>query len=797
MRRRTGWSVAGCAALLALGTSAAQATDGNLYPSGSSIWASSPGYSATVVNGSTWQVQAPAMNPARAGNAWEMNWGCRPGTEIAWVLFGALRTQAASSFAVQVMADRHPVWQEGDGGMPQAPSGGRAYGIAVPGGQCNVHLVLTQTEARDQHARGWFIDNPRVLWRDIAPPTVAIRGVSPGWINAAMPVRVDWTADDNFGSDGMTVQSVSVAGRVLWQGGPGAGQHAIEAALVDVPDGARTLQVHVAGDGTDGAAASATVHIDRTAPTATGLAAAVAGPGTLTASWIAGDAMSGVASSALELNTAGDGGTGGSWQAVATADGAGAHTATVPAAGVPDGVHAWRVRTTDVAGNVAVTPGPGTVLVDRTAPRLDLHGVPTGWVGRADLDVSATDDLESALGPVRVEVDVNTATDGGGAGEWQRRADSDSPAGRRIIPVELSGLESGRHLVRVTARNGGGLGDQLATERRVVLRVDRDRPDVSRADFAAGEDGLITARWAADDAHSGVATATVQWKDGAAWRTLGTAAATDGPGSVTLDASGLPAGERTMRVVVADGAGNAATRTGTAAVPSRAGLGSTASDPLERLRAARLAVSVTGARPTRSAGRTVLLRRLTVGGTVTIRGRLTDRAGRAMGGSEVQARGHRGILVGRALTRPDGRFTLVARPVAGGTLRVGVLMQGRLLPERAASDIRIEMRPRVSLAASGTTAVAGGSVLFSGRLDPAPRTLGLGGRKGVVLEWLDPVRRTWRPVVNARIRPDGTFAIPWTFGVRGLTIPMRVTVPAEVGWPLLPVRSGVIPVRVS
>ncbi len=87
-------------------------------------------------------------------------------------------------------------------------------------------------------------------------------------------------------------------------------------------------------------------------------------------------------------------------------------------------------------------------------------------------------------------------------------------------------------------------------------------------------------------------------------------------------------------------------------------------------------------------------------------------------------------------------------------------------------------------------------MLFSGRLFPAPADIGLGSRKGIVLEWRDPLRRTWRPVVNARIRRDGTFAIPWAFNLRGLTIPMRVSVPTEVGWPLLPVRSGVIAVTV-
>jgi hypothetical protein len=177
-------------------------------------------------------------------------------------------------------------------------------------------------------------------------------------------------------------------------------------------------------------------------------------------------------------------------------------------------------------------------------------------------------------------------------------------------------------------------------------------------------------------------------------------------------------------------------------------------------------------------------------------GLLRDARGRAIAGAEVQARGHRGALVGRALTRRDGRFRLVARPLAGGPLRIGVPAGRDLLPTRAPAVV-LEVKPRVSLAASSTSAAPGQPVAFSGRLTPAPADIGLGSRKSVVLEWHDPLRRTWRPVVNARIRSDGTFAIPWSFNLSGLTIPMRVSVPTEVGWPLLPVRSGVIPVVVG
>ncbi len=107
------------------------------------------------------------------------------------------------------------------------------------------------------------------------------------------------------------------------------------------------------------------------------------------------------------------------------------------------------------------------------------------------------------------------------------------------------------------------------------------------------------------------------------------------------------------------------------------------------------------------------------------------------------------------------------------------------------------MRPRVGIAASRTLARAGGQVVFTGRVAPAPRDLRITAAKGVVLEWRDPVRHAWRPVVNARLRPDGTFTIPWTFGVAGLTIPFRAVVPSEVGWPLLGGRSRVVDVRVG
>ncbi|HMM49640.1 MAG TPA: hypothetical protein PKE32_08545, partial [Miltoncostaeaceae bacterium] len=127
---------------------------------------------------------------------------------------------------------------------------------------------------------------------------------------------------------------------------------------------------------------------------------------------------------------------------------------------------------------------------------------------------------------------------------------------------------------------------------------------------------------------------------------------------------------------------------------------------------------------------------------------------------------------------------------AGGPLHTGVPAGGRLLPVRARQDVRLQVRARVVLRRTHAAVRTGDTVLFSGRVHPAPGRLGMGGRKGMVLEWRDPLRGVWRPVVNARVRPNGTFSVPWRFALRGIAVPLRARVPAEIGWPLLPAVSG-------
>lgn len=795
MRRRILGLVA--VAGVALVPGAAGATDGNLYPSGASIWAVSAQFTATVLPGPVWQIQAPALSPALAGNHWEMNWGCPvSGSEIAAVQWSALRTQAPSSLALQVTGNRQVIWSEGDGAAPQSPAGGRAYDVRLPGGNCNVHLALTQIESRVQHARGYFIDNPRILVRDLTAPSVTVHPLPTGWLTASSGLPVEWVAGDNFDSDGMGEQRIVIAGQPRWSGSPGAGGHRVDLGLSGIGDGVHAVEVRVDGDGTPGAASSGTIAVDSTPPAATGLLASVSrDPGGAALTWLASDNLSGVATSQAEVNSATDEASSGSWDGLAAVAGAGAKTVALRDLPLSDGLHAWRVRTTDLAGNSAVTASAGRIAVDTTPPRIELHAVPAGWVNRAEIDMTATDNLQAALGLGATEIDVNGAIDGGDSGEWLRRSAASAPPGRRIVPIDLSGLENGRHAVRVIVRNGGPFGTTLVAEKRASLRVDLSDPTVSRATFSTGGARPMTVAWVAEDVHSGVATATVQWRDGTAWRILASERATEGAGSMVVDASALPDGERALRLVVADAAGNTASRAGTATITG-GGVGSTAADPVGRLRDAHLSVTIAGARPARRGSRAVLVRRVVAGARVRISGRLLDRGGHGIVGAEVQVRDHRGLLIGRGLTRRGGRFAIDASPIGGGIVRVGVAAGNRLRPRRAAVDLRIEVRPTIGLGVSSRVVSPGEEIVFSGRVRPSPADLGLGSRKGIVLQWLDPVRRIWRPVVNARIRRDGTFAIPWTFGLGGLTIPMRVIVPGEVGWPLLPVRSGVIRMRV-
>ena len=774
----------------------AAATDGNLYLQGPSIMAVASPFTSTP-RGTAYEIRVPLVNSISIGNKWEMNWGCPvPGSEIAQVDFGASRYADPSSLAIRVTGNRQVLWELPDKDLP-LPANGRQYSVPLPGGQCNVHLALFQSEDRRQYERVWFIDYPRVLVRDLTAPSAAVRHLSAGWFNAnARPLEIGWSVGDNFGSDGVGLQQIHLAGRRLGSGSPGVGDHAISADIGALEDGVHQLVVSVAGDGTGGATATGTVLVDRTPPRVS-----TAPPGhsgalrTVNLTWGATDATSGVASTRVEV-AQGDG-----WVTLAEGSVEAQDRAVSVPANVADGAHAWRVVASDHAGNARTETGAGAVIVDTTPPSLALTA-PQGWTTTAALTARIDDNLAHELGLGDVDVEVNAADGGRDDGPWVRVLSTRPEPGSTPLTPDVSALADGEHLLRVRAHNGAPFSERLVTQQTALLRLDRSGPRVGAVAFTPGTDGTLRATWTANDPHSGVARAAVQWSDNGVWRTLGQGEAGEGADGLTVAATPLGRGGRTLRVVVSDHAGNETAAEGVvtvdragavtgAGVEEPSGLGSTAGDPWSALRAARLDVAVPGARVGHSAGGgTPLTPPPPPGARVGVRARVRPAAGPVPAAAQLEIRGFRGVVLGRGRTDRTGRARMVVRPQAGGPLHIGVPAGGRLLPVRARQDVRLQVRARVVLRRTHAAVRTGDTVLFSGRVHPAPGRLGMGGRKGMVLEWRDPLRGVWRPVVNARVRPNGTFSVPWRFALRGIAVPLRARVPAEIGWPLLPAVSG-------
>ncbi len=803
----------GAALLAGAGASTAQANEGNLYGQGAGPFSTGPLASAAQVNPATVQVNAAATTSAAPGTAWSMGWGCPvPGSEIASISWSALRHAAASNADIQVTANGQRVWAEGDVGMPQSPAGGRDYGLGLPGGVCDLHLELVQTMRRQQHARVWWIGGPGVVVRDVAAPAAAIVSTPAGWVHDGQnTTRVGWQASDNFGSDGIAGQRISVDGQVRWAGAPGQGQHDTDLRLDGIADGTHTIGLEVDGDGTGGAGSQATVHLDRTAPEMGDLGTGYVGTtGRAEISWTTSDATSGLVNATAEVNSSISGSTAGPWTPVASVGRAssGQRVARTMGPGLGDGLHSWRVTARDEAGNVTQQAAPEQIVVDTTPPRIDLVPIPAAWTSTLPLDVTLRDNLENVLGLGDLEVEVNTSGDGSIRGEWIPLSQDSHAPGREVMDVPLTGLADGVHVVRLRLRNGGPFSTTLVGQRMGLVRTDLTAPDVPRAALASLPDGRVRMTWTAEDSRSGVEKVRLQWLDGWTWRTLVERPASDGSGVMSLDPALIPEPDGRMRVQVTDVAGNSramevvapaggggGTAPGAAPPPpAGAPVASAPGRMADEAREGVLTLGLVGGAPEVKEGVTYRTTRIPYGTAITVTGRLTTRAGAPRPDFTVVAR-QNGRQVGVAITEPDGTFRMKATPFQSGPVDVGVPDGSAVVPVPTGPRVGVHVRATVTMAASAHEARATGApVVFRGRIGPPPGASG--GRKAIVLEWLDPFRKVWRPVVNARAKADGSFAIPWRFQARGLTVPFRVRVPRERGWPVEAGTSGTVTVRV-
>ena len=796
------------AAITSVAGTAAHATDGNLYSQGQGGFSTGALATASQVNAATVQVNAAASASATAGTAWSMNWGCPvPGSEIAAVSWNALRYAAASSADLQLKANGDTVWAEGDVGIPQSPADGRAYGIGLPGGVCDLKLEIVQTEQRKQHARVWWIGGPGVVVRDVAPPSAAINSVPAAWISGGQQAaRVAWQASDNFGSDGIGSQRVSVDGEVRWAGAPGQGQMATDVPLDGLADGVHRVHLDVDGDGTAGAGGDATVRVDRTPPEIGEMNTTFDNAsGRATIAWSAADATSGLATATAEVNAAADGSTGGTWvgSGTATRTSAGQRITRVAGTGMADGVHTWRVSARDDAGNTLQEPAQVPIVVDTQTPKIDMVPIPAAWTSTLPLDVTLHDNLESVLGLGDLDIEVNIAADGTSHGDWVLMSQESHAPGREQMQVPLTGLGDGTHQVRLKLRNGGPFGQTLVAQRLGLVRTDLTPPDLARAALTVLPDGRVRMIWSADDVRSGVERVRLQWLDGWTWRTVTERPASDGTGIVTLDPALIPDPEARMRVQVGDVAGNMramevampeVARPATPSQPAAPGATTPPGSPKHMADEAREGILTLGLERgsvEMIEGTEYRTTSITYGQAIVVTGRLVAKGGGPLAGFAMVAR-QSGRDVGSAVTGPDGSFRLRAVPRQSGPVDVGVPDGSSVVPIPSGPRVGVHVRATVTLMASSHEATAKGApIVFRGKVAPAP-----GAAKAVVLEWRDPFRRKWRPVVNARTKADGSFTMSWRFQASGLTVPFRVRAPKEMGWPLGAGMSKNVTVRV-
>ena len=796
------------AAITSVAGTAAHATDGNLYTQGQGGFSTGALATASQVNAATVQVNAAASASATAGTAWSMNWGCPvPGSEIAAVSWNALRYAAASSADLQLKANGDTVWAEGDVGIPQSPADGRAYGIGLPGGVCDLKLEIVQTEQRRQHARVWWIGGPGVVVRDVAPPSAAINSVPAAWISGGQQAaRVAWQASDNFGSDGIGSQRVSVDGEVRWAGAPGQGQMATDVPLDGLADGVHRVHLDVDGDGTAGAGGDATVRVDRTPPEIGEMNTTFDNAsGRATIAWSAADATSGLATATAEVNSAGDGSTSGTWvgSGTATRTSAGQRITRVAGTGMADGVHTWRVSARDDAGNTLQEPAQVPIVVDTQTPKIDMVPIPAAWTSTLPLDVTLHDNLESVLGLGDLDIEVNIAADGTSHGDWVLMSQESHAPGREQMQVPLTGLGDGTHQVRLKLRNGGPFGQTLVAQRLGLVRTDLTPPDLARAALTVLPDGRVRMIWSADDVRSGVERVRLQWLDGWTWRTVTERPASDGTGIVTLDPALIPDPEARMRVQVGDVAGNMramevampeVARPATPSQPAAPGATAPPGSPKHMADEAREGILTLGLERgsvEMIEGTEYRTTSITYGQAIVVTGRLVAKGGGPLAGFAMVAR-QSGRDVGSAVTGPDGSFRLRAVPRQSGPVDVGVPDGSSVVPIPSGPRVGVHVGATVTLMASSHEATAKGApIVFRGKVAPAP-----GAAKAVVLEWRDPFRRKWRPVVNARTKADGSFTMSWRFQASGLTVPFRVRAPKEMGWPLGAGMSKNVTVRV-
>ena len=370
--------------------------------------------------------------------------------------------------------------------------------------------------------------------------------------------------------------------------------------------------------------------------------------------------------------------------------------------------------------------------------------------------------------------------------------------------LALGAVPEGVQTLRLEADGDGTAG---APPQEAVLRLDRT-PPVAAVTLLGLPNDAVRATVSVSDATSGVRDWTLH-AGNADGPTVASSSA--GAASTDIDLAAYAAPGETIRFVLeaSDNAGLARQVTSapvTRAAPGSSGPSTTivgGDGPLGdpgRIEASgaplpnfsRIATRGIRASQARSYSRTgrllVPLIASTYSRPVTISGRFLHPNGRGLRGATVYLVDPKGFTRARTLTNQRGRFAFRVRPRQSGTWRAIAL--GR--PLVVAPGV-IQLRPLVTTRISARSIRPGETLRISGEISPR----GAGRGKLVKLEWRQG--DVWRPLALATADRRGRYALRYRFsaGAGAFTIPLRVVVPREKGWPFLPVVAQRLEVHVG
>ena len=455
----------------------------------------------------------------------------------------------------------------------------------------------------------------------------------------------------------------------------------------------------------------------------------------------------------------------------------------------------WQTEARQQPNRVWTFLDPTIFVRDLQAPSARWVSVPGGWMtgDQAQVQWQVSDNFGAdGIGQQRISAAGRTLYSG---------APGD---GAHVTGLALGPVPEGVQTLRLEADGDGTAG---APAQEAVLRIDRT-PPVAAVTLLGLPNDAVRATVNVSDATSGVRDWTLH-----AGNADGPTVASSSTGAISsdIDLAAYAAPGETIRFVleVSDNAGlyrQVTSAPVTRAAPGSSGPSTTVvggDGPLGepgRIEASgvplpdfsRIETRAIRTNQTRSYSRSgrllVPMIAATYAKSVSLSGRFLHPNGRGLRGATVYLLDPEGFSHGTTLTDRGGRFSFQVRPRRSGTWRAIAL--GR--PLLVAPGV-IQLRPLVTTRLSARSIRPGETLRISGAISPR----GAGRGKLVKLEWRQG--GSWRPLVLATADRRGRYVLSYRFsaGVGSFTIPLRVVIPREKGWPFLPVVARRVSVRVA